>query len=84
MSLRAKPSFDVSQRSPVEVVALISPKDAPRVCPQVDDFISLLSRDKKCHLNRSEELLPKAAARRGSQTPAALGDLPSVWGSRTV
>lgn len=47
VSLRAKPSLDVSQQSPAEAVALTSPQDPPRVCPQVDDFISLLPRDKK-------------------------------------
>jgi len=75
-SSRAKPSIDVSQQSSAEPVGLTSPKDLPRVCPQADNLISLLSRDRKHNLNYSEVLLPKSVCvlqhRHGLQTSAAL------------
>ena len=76
VSPRAKPSLDVSRQSSAEPVGLTSPKDLPRVCPQVDNLISLLSRDRTHHLNYPEVLLPKSVFvlqhSHVSQTSAAL------------
>lgn len=76
VSSRAKPSLDVSQQSSAEPVRLTSPKNLPRVCPQVDNLISLLIKDGKHNLDHSEVPLPKSVFvlqhSHGLQTSAAL------------
>lgn len=46
VSSTAKPSLDVSQQSSAEPVGLTSPKDLPRVCPQLDNNLSTVKRQK--------------------------------------